>query len=213
MNSKFASEFYIRAISCLILFIFQFSIASAQSSTQEYLGWQKYISTVHNISFYYPKNFKIKEFGPSSLNLSGSKGFGCEIDISNIEEIYKMITQFSSGQTISSDKMKEVAFNRAMAYNSADGPDGSYYGSDPIIDKEFKTSQGLRAIKFYMTGVTEDYIAETTSKVKIGPFYGVDISSKSRRTVIVIMFQTGELANSGEEKLMDKIVESISIVK
>ncbi len=183
-------------------------LIDAQNTKQQY---QTYVSKVYNFSFAYPPSFTLKEYYPESVSISESKDFWVDTEVIDVDTWYMEKLEFEPGKKIDADKIKAAALDHAILSNSADGPDGSFYSNNPKIELDYFSNNGLRTIRFYLDGIYENYEAGTKTVNPIGPFYGIDISTGKKLTVLVIFFRSESLANQAQQIIIKNIADSVKL--
>ena len=114
---------------------------------------------------------------------------------------------------------EEFAIERAKVMFQADGPDGSTYARDVVGKKAYRNGNGLEVLQFSLTVVRETFdeegkktIAEEETK---GPIYVVSISQPAdqRHQALFLQFEPESASLEGEKQLIEKIVDTVNILK
>ena len=175
--------------------------------------YKTYVSREYSFTLQYPPNYGLKAYGSESFVFIEKNEFWVDFDVFNIEKLVALLADFRKEKSMTEDRFREVIIDRAIAYSGADGPDGSYQCSDPEIVDDFINRNGLRTLKFYLTGTLSNYTDGTEISKRTGPFYGVKISVNDKPHAILIRYKRQALASADHEKMLKKIVESISSIK
>jgi len=88
--------------------------------------------------------------------------------------------------------------------------DGSSEGLDSLHSRQYITSKGLRVLKFDL--VYDEWDLGKEKKYTIGPFYIIDISKVNSARELIVSFHIGRKASQAEEKKLDKVVDSVSLL-
>ncbi len=110
------------------------------------------------------------------------------------------------------DAVQAAAMQAAITMCSADGPDGSVYCEPGGEVETFMSACGLRVCKFYQTLIREDYAADDTTRVRIGPYYAIDISQEGVNRALLLSGGLFRQASAERDDMVRAIVDELELV-
>lgn len=176
--------------------------------------WKVYQDIMRCYEFRYPAGYTLEERLGYQGTVAGEtvlKSAGTHGTISTQAE-----DQHRDSAKVS---FEEFAIESAKPMFQADGPDGSTYADAVVGKKASRNCHGLEVLQFSLSIVRETFDEEgketIAEKTTTEPIYAVSISQPTdqRHQALFFQFEPESASLEGEKQLIEKIVDTVNILK